>query len=100
VFEAGSILNSDQVAHGFVQSGLENPQGWRFHNLSGLPVANYPHNETFSLYIPEELPSFQFVTAVSSSRAVRLSKEPGSILAVTSSLVLEMKTYVQYCKEM
>lgn len=44
--ETGSILISDQVAQVFVQLGLENPQGHRFHDLSGLPVANYSHSET------------------------------------------------------
>lgn len=54
----------------------------------------------FSLYIQSEPPSFQFVTIVPSSPAVHLSKERGLIHSGTSSLVLEMKTYIQYCKEM
>lgn len=31
----GPPLGSDQVAQGFIQSGLENVQGWRGHRLSG-----------------------------------------------------------------
>lgn len=102
LFEAGSILNSDWVAQDFVQSGFENHQRWRFRNLSGLPVAkcNYSHKLTFSLYIQLEPPLFQFVTSVSSSPAVHLNKEPRSIFSITSFLVLEIKTYVQYCEEM
>lgn len=41
LLEMGSILISDQVAQVFIQLGLENAQGHRFHGLCGLPVANY-----------------------------------------------------------
>lgn len=37
---AGSALNSDRVAWGFVWSSLENLQGWRFHNLIWKPSWN------------------------------------------------------------
>lgn len=47
--EVGSILNSDQVAKDFFRWGPENPQGWRFHNLSALPAASYSHS---FIYIP------------------------------------------------
>lgn len=51
LLEMGSILISDQVAQVFIQLGLENAQGHRFHDLCGLPVANYSHSETLPLYI-------------------------------------------------
>lgn len=61
------------------------------HDLSGLPVANYSHSEMLPFYIQQKPPSFEFP-------AVHLSKNRGLILCVTSSLVLGVKTSVQYCK--
>lgn len=35
LLKMGSAKRSEQVAQGFVQSGIENPQEWRLHNLLG-----------------------------------------------------------------
>lgn len=42
-----SALRSDQAEKGFIQSGLENPQRWRVHHLSGQPVPllGCPHRD-------------------------------------------------------
>lgn len=44
---ADSALRSDQSGKGFSQSGLENPQRWRVHHLSGQPVSlpGYQHRD-------------------------------------------------------
>lgn len=44
-------MRSDQVSQAFIQSGLENIQGWKVHSLPGQPVPlDCPHGgKTFPL---------------------------------------------------
>lgn len=49
-FPIGNWPNGDFRA-GCSGVGVENPQGHRFHDLSGLAVANHSHSETLPSYI-------------------------------------------------
>jgi len=53
LLKAGLAARSGQVAQGFVQSGLENPQGQNLHNLPDqtFPILNYSPCEFAPLYI-------------------------------------------------
>lgn len=62
-------------------SGLENPQGWRLHNLSeqSVPLLYFPHGEKVSPYIQSK-PLFPFMPVLLCSRH--------ALLGIACSVVL------------
>lgn len=55
MLRAGTAGGSEMVAQGFIQSGLENFQGWRLNNLSGLaaPLPAYSKAKVVQCWLLE-----------------------------------------------
>lgn len=64
--QSRSVLKSDQVAQDFVQSGLQNSQGWRLHHLPEAPVLVPDYlNEEKCFYIQGRCLFFKLIVTIS-----------------------------------
>lgn len=73
-----------KLTQGFIQSGLENLQGWRLHNLCGLhdPLPDCPLRKKSLFYTQSNCLMFQLMLVAPSPPTMHGCEEPGSISSV------------------
>lgn len=90
-------IRPNQVAQGFILSGLENLQGWRLHNFSGqtAPLLDCPHDEEDFPKSTLNLCRFNLSPlSLIIPPTIHPGEKPGSTILITSSYVLECGYYV------
>lgn len=80
-------MRAGDVGRGFIQLGLKNVQGWRWHNVSEQPVLvlDCPYDEDVFPYIQRESLLFQLTVFVSHLPIMCHCEEPGFVIFRTSS---------------